>query len=70
MSKIIKMKMSISEWDYVCDVCKRLGIDPYQYEEVENYGRLIFHLTKLDIAGHHGVILNPDDYNKGGKYEN
>lgn len=71
MSKVIKMKMSIPEWNYVCDVCKRLSIDPHQYEEVENYGRLIFHLTKLDIVGHHGAIPpNPTDYNEGGKYEN
>ncbi|MEH1740039.1 hypothetical protein [Fusobacterium varium] len=71
MSKVIKMKMSIPEWNYICDVCKRLGIDPHQYEEVENYGRLIFHLTKLDIVGHHGAIPpDPADYNKGGKYGN
>lgn len=71
MSKVIKMKMDFNEWNYVCEVCKRLGIDPHQYEEVENYGRLIFHLTKLDIAEHHEIIApDPTDYNKGGKYGN
>lgn len=71
MSKVIKMRMSIEEWNYVCEICKRLNINPYQYEEVWNYGKLIFDLTRLDLEGHHEVIPPiPLEYNSGGKYGN
>lgn len=71
MSKVIKMKMPTEKWTYICGLCKRLNIDPYQYEEVWNYGKLIFDLIKLDITGHQDINPpDPADYNEGGKYGN
>lgn len=71
MSETIKMRMSVDEWNYVCKICERLEIDPFLYQEVWNYGKLIFDLIKLDLNGHHEIIApDPADYNKGGKYGN
>lgn len=68
---VIKMRMSVNDWNYVCEICERLRIDPLPYQEVWNYGKLIFDLTKLDLTGRQEVISpNPADYNKGGKYGN
>lgn len=51
MSKenVTKLKMPISSWVTVTELCEKLEIDPHQFAEVEAYGKLIFNLSRAII---------------------